>query len=220
MLRFFIVLLLLANCAYFAWTQGHLADLGFAPISQSEPARIRAQIKPEAMRLLNTTEAGRVEVAVAAPAAQPTECLESTLLDERTATAVRNASSALPEGSWAMSAAVEPGRWIVYMGKYPSADVMAKKRAELRQLSVNMEALQNKTLEPGISLGGHPSQAEAAKVLDELSKRGVRTAKVVQEKAPTKGQILRLAQTDDALRAQLAPIKTALGGGSLKSCKA
>ncbi len=220
MLRFFIVLLLLANAAYFAWTQGYLADLGLAPTSQSEPARMRAQIKPDAMRLLNNTEAGRIEVAATPPAAQPTECLESSLLDERTATAVRNASSALPDGSWTMIAANEPGRWIVYMGKYPGADVMAKKKAELRQLGVNFEALQNKNLEPGISLGGHPSQAEAAKVLDDLSKRGVRTAKVVQEKPPTKGQILRLAQTDDALRAQLAPIKTALGAGSLKTCKA
>lgn len=53
MLRWAIWLLVLANAGYFAWTQGYLAPLGLAPQEAREPERLEAQIKPEALRLLN-----------------------------------------------------------------------------------------------------------------------------------------------------------------------
>ena len=87
MLRWAITLLLLANLAYFAWTQGHLDGLGMAPADPSEPQRITRQVKPEVLRLLNgpkgtgdpdipaapTTEAPPAvpEPPAAAPAAVP-----------------------------------------------------------------------------------------------------------------------------------------------------
>ena len=67
MLRFIVLLLILANGAYFAWSQGYLASLGLAPALQSEPQRMAAQIKPEAIRLLSATEAKRVEALASAP---------------------------------------------------------------------------------------------------------------------------------------------------------
>jgi hypothetical protein len=48
----------------------------------------------------------------------------------------------------------------------------------------------------------------------------VRTAKVVQEVAAVKGQVLRLGAVDEALRSQLEPVKTALGEAALRACKA
>jgi hypothetical protein len=223
MLRFFVILLLLANGAYFAWSRGHLAVLGLAPASQSEPARMQAQIKPDAIRLLGSNEVRRIETAAVAPPpqspAKPTECLQSTMLNEKLAKAVRTAAEGLPAGSWSLDDAQEPGRWIVYMGKYTAADVLAKKKAELRQLGVDYESLQVSSLEPGISLGGHPTQAEATRELADLNKRGVRTAKVVQEKPPVKGQVLRLPAVDDALRGQLDGVRTALGSAALRTCK-
>jgi hypothetical protein len=222
MLRFFVILLLLANGAYFAWARGYLALLGLAPTQQTEPARMQAQIKPDAVRLLGNNEVRRMEVAAATPppaTPKPPECLQSTLLDERLAKAVRTAAEGLPTGSWSLDEVQEPGRWIVYMGKYTAADVLAKKKAELRQLGVDYESLQISSLEPGISLGGHPSQAEATRELADLNKRGVRTAKVVQERPPVKGQVLRLPAVDDALRGQLDGVRTALGGAALRTCK-
>lgn len=219
MLRLLVILLLLANGAYFAWSQGHLAVFGLVPANQTEPGRMQTQIKPEVVRLLNASDARRLEVAAAAPAPKPPECLQSALLDERVAQTVRSAANTLPAGSWSLDAATEPARWIVYMGKYPAADVMAKKKAELRQLGVNFEALQNTSLEPGISLGGHADQASANKELADLNKRGVRTARVLQEKAPAKGQVLRLPAVDDALRGQLDGVRTALGSVALRICK-
>ena len=52
MLRLTVLLLLLANAAYFAWSQGLLAPWGIAPAQQSEPQRLEQQIKPQAVRIL------------------------------------------------------------------------------------------------------------------------------------------------------------------------
>jgi hypothetical protein len=223
MLRFFVILLLLANGAYFAWSRGYLAVLGLAPVSQSEPGRMQAQIKPEAVRMLGSNEVRRMEVAAATPPppapAKPLECLQSTMLNDKLAQAVRSAAEALPTGSWTLDSAEEPARWIVYMGKYTAPDLLAKKKSELRQLGVDYEPLQISSLEPGISLGGHSTQAQATRELADLNKRGVRTAKVVQEKPAVKGQVLRLPAVDDALRGQLDGVRTALGSAALRTCK-
>ena len=56
MLRIFALLLLLLNIVYFTWSQGMLADLGFAPAQQTEPQRIKQQINPDAVRLLSPQE--------------------------------------------------------------------------------------------------------------------------------------------------------------------
>ena len=46
MLRFFVLVLLLANAGYYAWSQGLLLEWGLAPASQSEPQRLAQQIRP------------------------------------------------------------------------------------------------------------------------------------------------------------------------------
>ncbi len=184
---------------------------------------MQTQIKPEAVRLLGSTEVRRMEMAAAAPPpaqAKPLECLQSIFLSDKLAQAVRTAAEGLPAGSWLLDEAQEPGRWIVYMGKYTAADVLAKKKAELRQLGVDYEPVQVSSLAPGISLGGHPTQAEATRELADLNKRGVRTAKVVQEKPAAKGHVLRLPAVDEALRAQLDGVRTALGTAGLRTCRA
>lgn len=53
MLRWAIVLLVLANAGYFAWTQGYLDGLGMAPVDQREPERMGQQVNPDVLRLLN-----------------------------------------------------------------------------------------------------------------------------------------------------------------------
>ncbi len=213
-------MLLLANGGYFAWSQGYLAGIGFAPAQQTEPQRLQAQIKPEAMRLLSDTEAKRVEVLAAAPPPKPAECLQSTLLDNAKASSVQSAAASLPAGSWSLEAAKEAPRWIVYMGKYPGTDALAKKKTELRELSIAFETLKNSSLEPGLSLGVFPTQTAANNAIANLTKRGVRTAKVVQEFPERNGQVLKLPAVDDALRSQLDGIKSLIGASALVACKA
>ena len=47
MLRFLVLLLVLLNAVYFAWSQHMLQAYGFAPLQQGEPERLNQQIRPE-----------------------------------------------------------------------------------------------------------------------------------------------------------------------------
>jgi hypothetical protein len=148
-----------------------------------------------------------------------TECLQAGLFNEEQTLVLRERlTSALPAGSWELQSAVDPGRWLVYMGKYNSADAVTKKKAELRGLGVSFETLRNAALEPGLSLGSFKAQSEADAELARVAKKGVKTAKVIQEKAEQRGQRLKLAKVNPALRSQLDAIKPQLAGKAFQTC--
>ena len=219
MLRLIVLTLLLMNGVYFAWSQGLLRAYGFAPAQQSEPQRLAQQIRPEALRLLTPEEARRAE-AVAQQPLKPPECLQAGPFDDKQSAFLRRTlEPVLPAGSWLMDAVTEPARWIVYMGKYPSAEALVKKRAELASLNLKFEPLSNPALEPGLSLGGFDTQGAANAELAHLNRRGVRTARVVQERAEMRGSLLKIPAADETLRARLDEFKTALAGKPLQACK-
>jgi hypothetical protein len=105
------------------------------------------------------------------------------------------------------------------MGKYPTLASVDRKKDELRQIGVSFEPLSNAALEPGLSLGAFTSQAAANQQLAALSRRGVRTAKVLQERPETRGQLLKLPAVGDGLRLRLDELKLALNGKTLRSCR-
>ena len=105
------------------------------------------------------------------------------------------------------------------MGKYPNAEALAKKRAELASLNLRFETLNNPSLEIGLSLGGFETQAAANSALTALSLRGVRTARVVQERAEFRGFSLKIPAVDDSIRSGLGELKSALAGKTLRVCK-
>jgi len=216
MLRLVVLILALANAACFAWSQGLLASWGIAPAQQSEPQRMEQQIKPQALRVLPTDEARRVELAAALKAA---ECLQAGPLEDAQLPALKQVLDAWPGSTWTLEPAVEPPRWIVYMGKYAAADNVNRKKAELRQMGVSFEPLSNAALEPGLSLGGFASQQEATAQMELLARRGVHTAKVVQERPEVRGQLLKLPAVDDTVRARLDDLKPVLAGKPLRPCR-
>jgi hypothetical protein len=65
MLKLLILLLLLANGAYYAWSHGALAQLGLAPTHQAEPERLQQQVQPE---LLLVTPAASTPAPTSPPA--------------------------------------------------------------------------------------------------------------------------------------------------------
>ncbi|MBE2263776.1 MAG: SPOR domain-containing protein [Burkholderiaceae bacterium] len=218
MLRLLVLILLLANGLFYAWSQGLLQAWGWAPVQQSEPERLNQQIRPEAMRLLGTAELNRLEAQPVA-GVRPTECLQAGLFDDKQAGALRDAlTAALPAGSWQLEGGVEPARWIIYMGRYADNDMLNKKRGELRGLRVRFESLVNPQLEPGLSLGSFSSESAAQGALEELAVRGVRTARVLKERDELRGQWLRLPQADDSLRQRLDSFKPLLAGKPLRAC--
>jgi hypothetical protein len=217
MLRLAVLVLLLANAAYFAWSQQLLAPWGIAPAQQSEPQRLAQQIRPQAVRILGADEARRLEAAAAGPRAP--ECLQAGPLDDGQAAVLKQALEPWPAGTWSLEPVAEPARWIVYMGKYLTADNVNRKKAELRQLGISFEPLADPALEPGLSLGGHASEAAAARQLESLAQRGVRTAKVVQERPEVRGQLLKLPAVDETLRLRLDELKAGLAGKGLRACR-
>ena len=229
MLRLVVLLLVLANTAYFAWSQGLLAPIGLAPGVQNEPQRLNTQIQPEAIRLLTNnlttqlnnggTAAGPLIGDAAALVAIVAECLQAGLFNEQqTATLRASLESTLPPGSWQLESSVEPARWIVYMGKYNTEEALAKKRAELRQRGLTFRAVNSETLGPGLALASFTNQADAEKELARVATRGVRTARVAQERAEARGQILKLPAADAGLRKQLDSLTPQLEGKALKPC--
>lgn len=65
MLKLLILLLLLANGAYYAWSHGALAQFGLAPTHQAEPERLQQQVQPE---LLLVTPAASTPAPAPTPA--------------------------------------------------------------------------------------------------------------------------------------------------------
>lgn len=218
MLRLLVLLLLLLNATYFAWSHALLRAYGFAPSAQTEPQRVTQQIRPELVRILPPEEVRSAETNRLG-AARPADCLLAGLFDDVQSAQVNQAAQALlPAGTWLLEPVVEPARWIVYLGKYPDANTLEKKRSELAALKLRTEALANPSLEFGLSLGGFATETQARQELSTLTQRGLRTATVVQERAERRGTLLRIPVADDAIRAQLEGLKAALGTLPLRAC--
>lgn len=263
MLRLMIVLLVLANAGYFVWTQGYLGPLGLAPTEQAEPERLQAQIKPEALRLLNgpkdtpalstapaaepapTTVPAAVDsandippptatvaepattstsVAVApveapAPEAPATACWLAGGFSTAQADTLRAALTAaeLPRSSWQLVETRTGGRWVIYMGRY-SDEQLEKKKAELKELGVNFRSLPP-PMGPGLALGTFSSEAAAEQGLQDIAKKGVRTARVAQERAEGSAWTLRLTAITDAQRNTVSNLGPALAGKRLQRCE-
>ena len=232
MLRLAVIVLLLANAGYFAWSQGHLRPWGWAPQEQAEPQRMNQQIRPETLQILkvNASKSSSSAPAAASTASAPSasantplpptdtaECLQAGVFDERQAEALRGAAADLPPGSWLLEPVPVPGRWMVYMGRFDDADTLDKKRAELRARKVEFDRAGG-ALEPGLSLGRFSSEEAARREMGHLANKGVRTARVVQERADATGFMLRLPAVNSALRAQLDALRPAMAGKTLRSC--
>lgn len=228
MLRLVAIALLLANAAYFAWTQGYLAGLGLAPIQQSEPERLNAQIEPGTLRLLNGPRAEAEELAQAteaAPSGSPevapaTSCWQASGFTAPQADALRAAlgSTGLNEALWQFSEAKSSGRWIVYMGRY-NDEQMEKKKGELRELKIDFREVNLPSTGPGLALGTFSSEESVQQALKDVTKKGVRTARVALERPENVSWTLRLPAITDEQRTSIESLGESLAGKKLQPCE-
>ncbi|WP_027996521.1 hypothetical protein [Simplicispira psychrophila] len=181
------------------------APAAAAPLSAAPPAPVQAVV-------LQRT------VTLPPVAASSGECLQAGPFDPAQAQVWRQAASALPQGSWRLESSPVPGRWMIYMGRFADADVLAKKRVELRIRKVSFDRINNPELEPGLALGRFSSEEAAQRGLVNLSNRGVRTARVLLERPASETFTLRLPLVDAALQARLSRLHSALAGNPLRSC--
>lgn len=215
MLRLITLLLLLINLVYWLWSDGSLP--GWAPELQAEPQRLKEQIKPQAIRLLTASQAHQLEATTLTTAKAPA-CLQAGPFSQ-THSAQLHAllTSALEKDSWALQPVVTPARWIVYMGKYANAEELIRKRSELNTLKIQFESLSDPALQYGLSLGSYETGAAATAALEVLSRRGIRTARVVQQAEHTR-TVLRIDAADVALRTRLSELDPALGDKAWSAC--
>ena len=222
MLRILVLVLLLANGVYFAWSQRYFQMYGFAPVTLTEPQRLQAQIKPENIRLLTEAELERAQALASQPAQPPQparDCLQAGPLNDKQVAQVRKAlDAALPAGSWGIETTPAPARWVIYMGRFASDEVMLKKQAELKALGVDGQAAAAGELEPGLVLAVLESEAAANTELARLAAKGIRTARVLQGRDAGPVNLLKIPAATEPMRAKLAEAKAALAGVALKAC--
>jgi hypothetical protein len=216
MLRWLIIALVLANAAFFAWSQGWLDEVvGVRAIGDREPERLLRQVQPETIRILppNASEAAAGPGCLEAGPFAATEiaAAEGTL---------RSALPNVPGASWSSIKTDVPGTWIVYLGTYPNRDVLDRRKEELGRRNVPFEEVHSPAaLEPGLSLGRFEGRASADKALEQFTQQGIRSAKVIEIVAPTSVYRLRVEPVDAALAAQLGALRAeALVGKPFAAC--
>jgi len=81
MWRWMVLALVVANGGFWLWHHGELRALGLGPIEVAEPARLKTQIQPEALRITPQEPAPAAATtantpdAAAAPASAPSPAL-------------------------------------------------------------------------------------------------------------------------------------------------
>ncbi|MBA4266360.1 MAG: sporulation protein [Comamonadaceae bacterium] len=244
MLKWAIWVLLLGNVGYFLWTQGHLDAVGLSPRVGNEPERLQAQIRPEVLRLLNGPQGAEPASSPLAPAtpsslasenpapspspgeapqtavaAPDTACWQVGGFTAGQADGLRAALALLgwPRNAWEVNEVRSTGRWVVYMGRFDS-EQMARKKTELRDINVDFREVSIPALGPGLALGTFSSEAAAEQGMQDLTRKGVRTARVAQERPESVSYSLRLPAVTAAQRSAVESMGGPLAGKVLQRC--
>jgi hypothetical protein len=225
MLRLFALVMLLANAGYFAWSQGHLRPLGWGPLEQREPERLAQQVAADQLRLEGAasppaTAGTTVTAATASAPVEPTVCHQVSGLNPTQASALTTAlgGAGLDSSRWTQEESVLPERWIVYVGKFPSADLLNRKKTELRSLRVEFREVNAPALQPGLALGTYSTETAAQTALQELGRAGVRSAKVTKEREEQRTLAVRLPALTDTERAGIEALVLQAAGKALAAC--
>lgn len=183
-----------------------------APPSPPAPA-------PEATTA-STVAAAEVPAKPQADNTPATACWQAAIYSPAQADVLRTALQqlGLPDGAWRLNEVLSGGRWIVYMGRY-NDEQMARKKTELRDIKIEFREVTVPALGRGLALGTFSSEASAEQALQDLSKKGVRTARVAVERPEGTNFVLRLPAATAAQRAQVAGLGAALAGKTLQACE-
>ncbi len=216
-MRALIALLLLANLAFFAWTQGWLDSVvGMRSIGDREPERLLRQVRPELIRILPPASGASEAAPALTTSSADGTCLEAgPFIDTELAAAQAILQATAPAGAWAAVKVEPPGAWMVYMGRYASTSLLTKKEDELKRRKIAYdEVTEPRSLVPGLSLGRFAQRPAALAALDQFARQGIQTARLVEVEPPASRTLLRVAKADAALAEQLLSNRAeALGKG-------
>ena len=94
MLRLAVLILILANAGYYAWSNGKLRELGWGPSVQAEPQRLEQQIDPQ--KLVATPMASAASASASASSTTPAPAASAA---SAPAAAASPASEAAPQSA-------------------------------------------------------------------------------------------------------------------------
>lgn len=136
---------------------------------------------------------------------EPEACYQANGIEEAQADSIRRALAGKSRSDWELVASHQGGRWMVYMGKFPDAEFMDRKRGELRLMNIDFDRAGG-SFEPGLSLGRFSTEEAAQRQLATFARQGVRTARVVQERPDVTTYALRLPKATPSLRNEVAAL--------------
>ncbi len=219
MLRTLVLALLLANAAFFAWTQGWLDGVtGVTAHADREPQRLGQQVRPETVRLLPD------QVMLAASAPPATRCLEAGPFNATEVVAAEAALSASPAasavaGRWSRLTTDTPGVWMIAVGRPVPHDAQVKKIAELNRLGIAFEEAKTASgADESLSIGQFDTMAAAQEALDRFSARGIHTGHIVEVTPPAKSHRLRIDAATPPEATTLESLSLNTPGKSFTTC--
>lgn len=227
-MRVFLLLLILCNLAYFAWTKF------FAQQGSPERHLVEQQINRDAIRLLGPAQVAALTVArKEAPkeaekepvkeAGKVQACLEWGALNAADVAKAEEALATLALAKRPVQRRVDDtARFWVFMPPQPTRAGAQQKAGELRRLGVqefNTIADEAKSRFT-ISLGVFRTEEAAKKRLEDLRGQGVRTAQVGPRDTAVQRVYYQLQDINEAQVAKLDGIRQNFVGSDVKECGA
>jgi len=221
-LRTAVGLLLLANVLFFAWARGWLGE---APRhGEREPARLAAQVRPEALSVLPATTAS---AAVQAARAAALVCLEAgpfvgdSALNELSLAEALLVQAQVPANAWSRIEPPAAPLWLVFAGRYPDAALRNAREDDLQKYKLNYERIDAPAdLAPGFVLSRHVSREEAEAWIKTRVPAALRGLRVVQLPAPPASYRLRVPRADSEQAERMRNLPADLLAGGFKPCAA
>lgn len=201
-LRGFLVALLLANALLFAYGRGMIT----LPSGSGEPQRLAAQVFPEKIKLVAAGQPPSAALAEAAATVLACRSITGLAPDQAASIATQ-----LKQADGELDAVVRPAEeapssfWVYVSAEGTETQVTI---AELRRLGIqDFQVMPNDSGGTAISLGLFRSRQGAQQHLEDLQRKGVRSAKVEPRVTEAPKAILELRGPEAKLaRLQLATI--------------
>ncbi|MGB5081192.1 MAG: SPOR domain-containing protein [Burkholderiales bacterium] len=217
-------LLLLANVGYFAWTYlGERRVFGEAQLAEQ-------QVDQQGIRLLSAEQVVALVAerpkSDAEPARPPSKatvvaCLEFGAFGPAEVSRVQKALEPLALGSrLSQRREGEIASYWVYMPPQRSRQAANQKASELKKLGVvDFFVLQEDSkLRYAISLGVFKTEEAAQARLEELRRKGVRTARVGPRETSVQKVYFAVRDVPEALASRLEELRRDFAGSELKAC--
>jgi len=221
-LRLSILVLMLANVAFFAWMQYGTTIRALSTDSHL----VNQQINPDAVRVLTAEQVAALvkqqeSGADATNGVVSAACLEWGAFNTADAAKAEQALAALALGSRLGRRRIEEtAAWWVFLPPQPSRQIAQQKVAELKRLGVAEYFIiqEDSRLRFAVSLGVFRSEEAAKTHLAQLRAKGVRTAQVGPRDAQVQHVYFQVRDVADALRARLIELELSFPGTNLKDC--